>query len=92
MRYTLLIREEAREEIAQAYEWYEENNGIGDRFLSALREQHALIQHNPYQFPIKYKLFRTTLLNYFPYHIIYEVVDNCITVYSFFHASRHPNA
>ena len=90
MKYTLFISDEAKIEIAKAYQWYEENNEMGDRFMGAFSEQCALIENNPYQFPIKHKLFRSALLRYFPFHMIYEIMGSKITLYAFYQVNRHP--
>lgn len=91
MKYSLFISEEAKNEVANAYLWYEENNEMGERFLAAFWEQCTMIESNPYQFPIKYKLFRSSLLRYFPFHMIYEIMGSKITLYAVYQVNRHPS-
>jgi hypothetical protein len=48
MPYTLSIREEANDEIAQAYLYYEEiREGLGERFLTEVSKRYNDISQSP---------------------------------------------
>ena len=48
MPYTLIIREEANDDMAQAYVYYEEiQEGLGERFLSEVSIRYNNISENP---------------------------------------------
>jgi len=39
MKYSLILRDKAVEEIKEAYKWYDEQlNGLGDRFLNSIEK------------------------------------------------------
>jgi len=91
MKYDLIIKEEANEDVISAFLWYEEQQeGLGDKFLLCLDEYCSVITENPYIFQAKYNTLRQAILKRFPYVIIYEVEENALVVYAVFHTSRHP--
>jgi hypothetical protein len=56
MKYSLILRDKAVEEIKEAYKWYDEQlNGLGDRFLNSIEKNTDLILNNTIIFkkPIK---------------------------------------
>lgn len=51
MPNNLIIRDEANEDMAQAYLYYEKiQNGLGERFLSEVSELFNAISENPHYF------------------------------------------
>ena len=56
MKYSLILRDKAVEEIKEAYKLYDEQlNGLGDRFLNSIEKNTDLILNNTIIFkkPIK---------------------------------------
>ena len=91
MKYDVVIKEEADEDVANAFSWYEDQKeGLGERFLLCLDEYYDVISENPHIFQAKYNARRQAILKRFPYVIIYEVEENTVVVYAVFHTSQNP--
>lgn len=93
MLYILIIREEANNEMAQAYLYYEEiQEGLGERFLTEVSNRYNDISRNPrhYGFIDDNKIFRDVKVKHFPYQIIYEIIENAVIVYSVFNSYQNP--
>jgi len=91
MKYSLLIKEEADLDIAEAYKWYEDKSkDFGNEFLIELDEYFSLIEGNPYLCQVRYKSYRLLPLKRFPYLIVYEIENENVIVYSVFHMSKDP--
>lgn len=91
MKYNLIFRERAINEIQESFDYYEnENFGLGDRFKSQLKKELDYILENPKHFKIVRKSFRQTMMSVFPFLIIYKISEENIIIYSVFHTSRNP--
>lgn len=69
MPYTLIIREEALEEMKDAFLYYERTqSGLGEKFLSELEKRYNEIQEHPqfYGFIDISRKMRDVKLNIFP--------------------------
>ncbi len=89
--YDLLIKEEARNEILDAYYWYEAKlNGLGKRFVEGLDFCFDRITLSPLSFPRKYKEMRQTVVVHFPFIVIFEIEEGQIIVYAVFNTRRNP--
>jgi hypothetical protein len=87
----LLIQEEARNEILNAYYWYEAKlNGLGNRFMESLDFCFERITLSPLSFPKKYKEMRQAIVVHFPFVVIFEIEENQIIVYAVFNTRRKP--
>jgi hypothetical protein len=54
--YNLVIKQEAQQEIIEAYQYYESKLvGLGDKFKNQLDEYFILITENPFLFEMKMK-------------------------------------
>jgi hypothetical protein len=94
MPYTLIIREEAVEEVKQAYLYYEGvQEGLGERFLSELQKRYSEISVHPqfYGFIDNKKSIRDIRLRYFPYQVIYEIMEDTVVVFSVFNSYQDPS-
>jgi plasmid stabilization system protein ParE len=92
MKYSIVLKETAREDAAEAFLYYEEQQtGLGDRFLDKLELLLHTIGKNPQHYQTKYKQFRQALIKPFPYLIIFEIEESAIIVYKVINESRHPN-
>ncbi len=70
MPYTIIIREEAHLEAAEAYSYYEKKSpGLGERFLQELLNRYREIAEHPehYGFIDEKKILRDVKLRHFPY-------------------------
>ena len=83
---------EARDDISEAYSWYEEQSlGLGMDFLRCVEIATCTIARSPLMFPKVYKDYRRSLVRRFPYAVFYELSDEMIVVYSVFHCLRNPS-
>lgn len=90
-RYHLIIKEEARVEISDAYFWYEEKQiKLGERFLNRLGDCFTTIKSNPKIYTKKYKEMRQAIIDVFPFVVIYEIEKNNIVVFAVFNTHRDP--
>jgi hypothetical protein len=74
MAYDLVFKEEARLDMRDAYQYYEQKQtGLGERFLSALQERFTVIKSHPeyYSYIDRKKILRDVAVSNFPYVIIY---------------------
>jgi hypothetical protein len=91
MKHELIIKEEAKFEVLEAYNYYENaNRGLGDIFLEYLEKCFDRIISNPLHFPIRRKPYREALVEKFPFLVIYELIDTKVIVYSVFNTWRNP--
>ena len=94
MAYIIRLHPKADEEYIAAYTWYEEQQaGLGERFIKAVRERMESIANNPETFGSKDNIhFREALIEAFPYIIVYKVYKqkNEIFMSAIYHAKRHP--
>jgi len=89
MKYILDIKTSAEDGILEAFDYYEsKQKGLGIRFLDYWETHIDIIKQDPLLFQKKYKDFRQALIKPYPYHIIYEVVGNVITIYKVIYAGR----
>ena len=94
MPYTLIIREEALEEMKDAYLYYERaQSGLGERFLSELQKRYDEILEHPqfYGFIDAGKKIRDVNVKHFPYQVVYEIVENAVIVFSVFNSYQNPS-
>ena len=93
MPVTIKILEAADKEWTEAALWYEGKvPGLGNRFVEMIEKKPELIAKYPERHSIRKANSRETLVNIFPYIIVYTYYDEqqIVTVSSIFHASRNP--
>lgn len=90
MSFHLEIKESAKEDIIEAFLFYENiQTDLGKKLLDYLEKCLESLQNEPYIYQKKYKDFRQVLVKPFPYHVIYEVENSIIIVYKFVYGGRH---
>lgn len=91
MTYDVIIKEEAYQDLQKAYDYYEEQKpGLGDRFLENVKQRLSYLKRYPLHFSKIEKDFRQTLIDVFPYLIVYEISSRQIIVYAVFHGKQNP--
>ena len=91
MNFKLLLSDETRLDIFEAFLWYEEQReGLGFDFGLCLEAGLNTIQRNPFSFQIKFEPIRIHYIDRFPYGIHYIVEDKCIKVFGVFHMHKNP--
>lgn len=93
MASTYLLHSSAKQELADAVDWYEqERKGRGRRFFIAYLKTIKAILSNSLAFPIDFDEVRKAHIPKFPYTIFFEVHENEVFIYSVFHQKRDPEA
>ncbi len=89
--YISILSTRAQKEITQAWEWYEERQQtLGDRFVKEVINKLRLIEQNPERYPTRYKSYKETSVNIFPFLVIYrinrkkEISSYCFCISYFF--------
>jgi toxin ParE1/3/4 len=81
-----------RDEIDDAYRWYERRrSGLGSDFLDAVEKILVEITANPARYGFADADIREGLLTRFPYAIYYRVLADRIRVLAVYHTSRDPS-
>jgi mRNA-degrading endonuclease RelE of RelBE toxin-antitoxin system len=81
MKYKVIVRPEAEDDLKEAYSWYEDKRTVlGYDFLLQVDAGLNSIARNPNINPLEYKGTRKHLLKRFPYKIIYLIEKEKIIV------------
>ena len=87
----LTILPEARQDLAEAFDWYEEQSpGLGLEFFRCVEACVQSVRASPKLYPTVHEEYRRALVRRFPYAVFYEYADRCVTVYAVFHCARDP--
>jgi toxin ParE1/3/4 len=87
----LIIKDEAKIDILEAYHWYEnERVALGDKFRLELEETFKKILASPDLYKNYNKPIRVCMVKGFPYRIFYEVESDNIVIYAVYHFKRDP--
>lgn len=92
MKKPVIIREEAEADLAEAYQWYEQQvRGLGGDFLLCVGAVIASIERNPHLYPVVHKGFiRRALTRRFPYGVFFVDGDRNVSIIAVAHAKRSP--
>jgi plasmid stabilization system protein ParE len=91
MKYKVIVRPEAEDDLKGAFSWYEDKRiGLGYDFLLQVDAGINFINRNPEIHPTAYKGTRKHLIKRFPYKIIYLVEGSRIIVLAVIHGKRSP--
>ncbi len=91
MKYKVLFTEEARIDVKDSFDWYEnKQKELGKRFIADIDKQLTYIIENPFSFKERTDHKRICPLKKFPFLIVYEVEHDQIVVYAIFHTSLNP--
>ena len=93
MNYVLVFRPEVREELNEAYNWYQsQQTGLGDEFLDCVDNMLNRICKMPESYAVVYLDVRRTVVRRFPYAIYYRIVSSRVIVTAIFHSRRDPKS
>ena len=93
MRYRVVIRPEAENDVKEAFSWYEDKRqGLGYDFLLQVDAGLRFIERNPKIFPSEHKGTRKYLIKRFPYKIVYLIEEERIVVLAVIHGRRNPKS
>ncbi len=92
MKYRLIVRAAARNDLDQALEWYDNvHEGLAHDFMSQVERTLDNIISHPLSYPAISGNVRRAMLHQFPYGVFYMVKKTLIVVISMFHTSRSPS-
>lgn len=87
----LVFLPEARQDVAEAYSWYEgQASGLGLDFIRCLEVAILSIERYPRIYPVVHENYRRALVRRFPYAIFFEHDSGQIEIYAIFHCSQDP--
>jgi len=91
MDYKLIIRPEAKADLLDTFQWYQEQRqGLGYDFKLCVDEVISKIQKNPLIHKKVFHNVRRSVIKRFPFGLFYIVEDNTIIVLAVSHARRDP--
>ena len=76
-------------EIFERYE--QQSTGLGQRFLSVLKEKCDSIKNQPCSFSLIEGAVRVAPLHRFPYGVYFEVFDAELVIFAVLHLQREPS-
>ncbi len=91
MKYNLIVRPEAEQDIEEAFGWYEDRiSGLGQEFLRSIDAAFAQLSRSPGTYPAIYRNIRRVLIRRFPFGVFYFISEEKIIVLAVLHARRDP--
>lgn len=91
MNPPLVFQAGVRDEIDEAYTWYERHQqGLGEEFLAEVQSVLDRIERNPDLHAPIYQNVRHSRLNRFPYAVYYRIDPDRIAVMAVHHGKRDP--
>ena len=90
--HRIAFSEEAQADALEAFRFYEERReGLGERFRDHLDIAISRIQETPELYPVVHRDLRRTLVERFPYFVLYRVYPGLVFVVAIMHAMRSPS-
>ena len=81
-----------KKEIKESVIYYEERKeGLGGEFLDELNLKIVEITENPEKYLLFHKEARKVSLKRFPFHIIYTINSDIVSIIGVWHKARDPN-
>jgi len=91
MSLPIILSPAAEREVDAAADWYEQEAGLGARFVTSVQETLDRIEQMPELHPVIYKQVRRGRVTPFPYNILYRILLDRIEVIAVVHSRRHPS-
>lgn len=93
MSLELLIRPEAREDLGEAFAYYEScMPGLGDQFLASVKAALDVVVNQPELYPKVLGDLHRALIRRFPFGVFYLVNQTQLVVVACLHVRRSPSA
>ncbi|MEK6580767.1 MAG: type II toxin-antitoxin system RelE/ParE family toxin [Nitrospirota bacterium] len=91
MKYEVIIRPEAEDDLNKAFLWYEDKRrGLGYDFLLQVDAGIRFIERNPEVHQTEYKETRKHFIKRFPYKIVYFIEQQKLIILAVLHGKRNP--
>ena len=89
LSYPISIRLSAKQDVAEAEDWYEERQpGLGIRFRAEVFDAFARISDNPFLYPDVFYGNHRYVLRRFPYNIWFRVIGSDVLIMAIIHGKR----
>lgn len=86
--YKLVVTHGAKNDMADARNWYQAQASLGSAFVAQLRSLMELISSNPHAYPVVAHGVRRAVLSRFPYNVYYAINGEFINLLAVWHGSR----
>lgn len=87
--FSLVIKPPVYEMLDEAYQWYEQQlPGLGERLLKEIDICFDKLRNTPFYYSIDKDQYRQIRLKFFPYKIIFEIINDAVVVYALFHTKQ----
>lgn len=93
MVYKIVVKQQAKDDTNEAYNYYEdEQTGLGEDFLDEVEAKYKKLTESPhnYGFIDDQTIIRDVKVDRFPYVVVFEIIDDSVVVYSVHNTYRHP--
>ena len=92
MKKPLIVRAEAEADLAEAFQWYEQQvRGLGHQFLLCVDAVMASIERNPQLYPVVHRgVIRRALTRRFPYGVFFVEGERSVSIIAVAHVKRNP--
>ena len=88
---TVLFHDDARAEARQSLLWYlKRSESAAFRFSAELQQAYSALTRNPQRFPTYLHGTRRTLLDSYPFFVVFREVPDAIQILAVAHAKRRP--
>lgn len=88
--FNLIIKPAVYEMLDNSYWWYEQQlPGLGERLLKEVDTCFDKLIRTPFYYSILDNNYRQIILKYFPYKIVFEILEEDVVVYAFFHTKQN---
>lgn len=86
-----LLTSEAEADLAEAFDWYEQQQrDLGREFVAKVEEYLDRILRNPRQYQEVHQGVRRAVMSRFPYSLFYLLDEGEVVVLAVEHQARHP--
>jgi plasmid stabilization system protein ParE len=91
LSYPVSIRLSAKQDLAEAEDWYEEReSGLGTRFRAEAVDAIGRIAENPFLYPDLFKGNRRCVLRRFSYNVWFRIIGPEVLIMAVTHGKRGP--
>jgi toxin ParE1/3/4 len=92
VKWRLVIRPRAENDVRQAQQWYESQRpGLGAELIAEIETTLQALVRDPQRHTVYYRGFRRVFVHRFPYKLFYRLEGNRVIVFRILHARRdHP--
>jgi plasmid stabilization system protein ParE len=92
VRLPVVLRDEARAEFDEAFDWYDSQRaGLGAEFVAEVQKVFDRIAANPLIHRVVFADIRKGVVRRFPYGVFYRPHPDRVEVIAVFHSSRNPS-